>query len=146
MLRTVAPFFIVDNLAETVAFYTSKLGFSILYKGGGDGVGEDFWAIVGRDEVMLMLKAITPEVHPVPNHTRHEWASWDAYFAADDPDALYAEFVARDVPMHRQLANTSDGLRAFEVIDNNGYVLCFGRPQKDIQAQRERFQPEPDVR
>ena len=40
----------------------------------------------------------------------------------------YAEFTARQVPLHRELANTADGLRAFEVIDNNGYVLCFGRP------------------
>ena len=46
----------------------------------------------------------------------------------DDPDALYAEFVAKDVPMHSALANTRDGLRAFEIKDNNGYVLCFGRP------------------
>jgi hypothetical protein len=30
--------------------------------------------------------------------------------------------------MHREFADTGDGLRAFEVIDNNGYVLCFGRP------------------
>jgi hypothetical protein len=30
--------------------------------------------------------------------------------------------------MHRELADTTDGLRAFEVIDNNGYVLCLGRP------------------
>jgi len=30
--------------------------------------------------------------------------------------------------MHRELADTTDELRAFEVIDNNGYVLCFGRP------------------
>jgi len=28
--------------------------------------------------------------------------------------------------MHRELANTHDGLRAFEIIDNNGYVLCLG--------------------
>jgi hypothetical protein len=45
-----------------------------------------------------------------------------------DPDALYAEFVAKGVPMHRDLEDSSDGLRAFEVADNNGYVLCFGRP------------------
>jgi hypothetical protein len=30
--------------------------------------------------------------------------------------------------MHQELINTEDGLRAFEIIDNNGYVLCFGRP------------------
>ena len=30
--------------------------------------------------------------------------------------------------MHRELAETSDGLRMFEVAGNNGYVLYFGRP------------------
>jgi hypothetical protein len=30
--------------------------------------------------------------------------------------------------VRRQLANTSDGLRAFEITDNSGYVLCFGCP------------------
>jgi hypothetical protein len=30
--------------------------------------------------------------------------------------------------MHRDLADTNDGLRAFEIADNNGYVLCFGHP------------------
>jgi hypothetical protein len=51
-----------------------------------------------------------------------------AYIYTDDPYALYKEFTGRQVPMHRELTNTSDGLRAFEIIDNNGYVLCFGRP------------------
>jgi len=77
---------------------------------------------------MVMFKAIAPEVHPQPNHSRHEWARWDAYINTDDPDSLYAEFVGRGVPVHRELANTSDGLRAFEIADNSGYVWCFGRP------------------
>jgi hypothetical protein len=41
---------------------------------------------------------------------------------------LYAEYLTNGVPIHSELADTSDGLRAFEVIDNSGYVLCFGRP------------------
>ena len=129
MLNSVTPFFIVDDLSATLAFYQSKLGFDIRYKGGGDGnADDDFWAFLGRDRVMLMFKVITPEVHPQPNHSRHEWAAWDAYIYTDDPDSLYAEFVEKGVPMHRELANTHDGLRAFEIMDNNGYVLCFGRP------------------
>jgi catechol 2,3-dioxygenase-like lactoylglutathione lyase family enzyme len=124
----VTPFFVVDDLATTLAFYKSKLGFDVRYKGGGDGVGEDFFAIVGRDRVTLMLKAITPEIHPQPNCSRHEWARWDAYIFTDDPDSLYTEFVGRQVPVHRELANTNDGLRAFEITDNSGYVLCVGRP------------------
>jgi len=130
MLNSVTPFFIVDDLAVTLEFYQSRLGFSILYKGGGDGQGDDFFAFAGRDQVMLMFKAIAPEVHPQPNRSRHEWARWDAYINASDPDSLYAEFVGKKVPMHRDLENSSDGLRAFEIVDNNGYVLCFGRPIK----------------
>ena len=128
MLNSITPFFIVDNLSETLDFYQSKLGFKLLYKGGSDGQCDDYWAFVGRDQIMIMLKAITPELHPQPNHSRHEWASWDAYVNTSDPDALYAEFQSRQVAMHRELDNTSDGLRAFEIADNNGYVLCFGRP------------------
>jgi catechol 2,3-dioxygenase-like lactoylglutathione lyase family enzyme len=128
MLNSVAPFFIVDNLRATLAFYQSKLGFDVLYQSGGDENGDDYFAIVGRDRVMLMVKAITPEVHPQPNYSRHQWARWDAYIGTDEPDSLYTEFVGRGVPMHRELANTRDGLRGFEVTDNSGYVLFFGRP------------------
>src|SRR5205807_8056800 len=107
MLNSVTPFFIVDDLGATLAFYQSKLGFDVRYKGGGDGNTGDFWAILGRDRVMLMFKAITPEVHPQPNRSRHEWARWDAYIYTDDPDSLYGEFVDKGVPMQRELANIS---------------------------------------
>jgi catechol 2,3-dioxygenase-like lactoylglutathione lyase family enzyme len=128
MLISATPFFIVDDLTATLDFYRSKLGFNVPYKGGGDGAVNDYWAFVGRDKIMLMFKSVAPGVHPQPNSSRHPWARWDVYIYTDDPDALYAEFVANGVPMHSALANTSDRLRAFEIKDNNGYVLCFGRP------------------
>jgi catechol 2,3-dioxygenase-like lactoylglutathione lyase family enzyme len=128
VLNGIAPFFIIDDLEDTLTFYTARLGFEVLHQGGGDGHDPDFWAMVERDSVMLFLKAITPEIHPQPNYTRHPWARWDAYINPSDPDALYAEYVAAGVTMHRELADTDDGLRAFEALDNNGYVLCFGRP------------------
>ena len=89
----ITPCFIVDNLQVTLDFYQSKLGFEITYKGGGngDGNGDDFWAFVRRDGVMISLKAIAPEIHPQPNHSRHEWARWDAYIHTSDPDSLYEE-------------------------------------------------------
>jgi catechol 2,3-dioxygenase-like lactoylglutathione lyase family enzyme len=126
MLNSVTPFFIVDDLRATLEFYQSSLGFRVLYHGGDES--GDFWAFVGRDQVMLSFKCIAPGIHPQPNHTRHPWARWDAYILTSDPDALYQEFVANNVPIHRELANTVDGLRAFEITDNNGYVLCFGCP------------------
>jgi len=127
MLNSVSPFFIVDDLTETIQFYQSRLGFDVWHK-GGDGQGADFWAMLGRDQVMLMFKSITADIHPQPNPSRHEWAAWDAYIFTTDPDSLYTEFLANNAPVRRELANTSDGLRAFEITDNSGYVLCFGRP------------------
>src|SRR3954467_11740377 len=123
-LNTIAPFFVVDNLQASLDFYRSKLGFAITY------TAEDIFGIVERDKVMIMLKAIAPEIHPQPNHSRHEWARWDAYIHTSDPDSLYQEYVSRSVPMHKPLQDTEDGLRAFEITDNNGYVLCFGRPRE----------------
>ena len=128
-LHSIAPFFIVDDLQRSLDFYQSKLGFEVAYTGGGDGQGEDFFGAVQRDGVMLMLKAIAPEIHPQPNHSRHEWARWDAYVYTPDPDSLYAEYAGRLVPIHKELTDAADGLRAFEIIDNSGYVLCFGRPR-----------------
>jgi len=128
MLNSITPFFIVDDLDAAIRFYESQLGFEVRYKGGGDGEIEYYWAFVGRDRVMIMLKAIAPDVHPLPNGSRHEWARWDAYVNVDDPDSLYAEFVDRNVRFNAELSDTSDRLRAFEIIDNNGYVICFGRP------------------
>src|ERR1039458_7539164 len=63
----VAPFFIVTNLKTSVSFYVDKLGFEIRYIGPDD---DPFYAMVGRDNISIMLKAIAPDVKPIPNHTQ----------------------------------------------------------------------------
>ena len=75
-----------------------------------------------------MIKAITPEVQPMPNPSRHEWAMWDAYIYTPDPEALAEEFASRGVSFREPLGINSDKLRGFEVMDADGYVLYFGRP------------------
>jgi catechol 2,3-dioxygenase-like lactoylglutathione lyase family enzyme len=130
-LNTIVPCFVVDDLQSSIDFYCSKLGFEIAHKGGGNEDIEDFWAFVRRDGVMISFKVIASDIHPQPNHSRHEWARWDAYVHTTDPDTLYEEYLSRSVPIHKPLKDTEDGLRAFEITDNNGYVLCFGRPLKN---------------
>lgn len=124
-LSHIWPFFIVTDLKVSVSFYVDQLGFEIRHMGPGE---DPYWAIVGRDNISLMLKAISPEVQPVPNHSRHEWAPWDAYVATDDPEILYEEYRRNKVPFRQTLHNNSDGLKGFEVADADGYVLFFGRP------------------
>ncbi len=124
-LERISPFFVVDNLVESIEFYEQKLGFhtDLLIP-----ENDPFFAIVSRDNVRILLKHITDEIHPIPNHTRHEWARWDAFIMVSDPDALYTEYQSRGLEFHQSLADTDDGLRAFELKDHDGYVLCFGKP------------------
>ena len=126
-LTYVAPFFIVADIKPSVAFYIDKLGFQTLFMGPE---GDPFYAMVVRDKVSIMLKAITPDVQPVPNHTRHEWARWDAYISTADPNVLYEEYRSKGVAFHQPLQVNSDNLLGFELADIDGYILFFGRPNQ----------------
>jgi catechol 2,3-dioxygenase-like lactoylglutathione lyase family enzyme len=127
-LNSVCPFFIVRDIEPSIAFYVDKLGFAVTFKGPPD---DSYFAIVERDGAWFMLKAITPEVGPVPNHTRHGWARWDAYIDTPDPDALAEEFASRGVTFDSPLDVNSDKLRGFEILDADGYRLYFGRVARE---------------
>ena len=124
-LNHVAPFFIVRDVIPATAFYKDRLGFEVAFLGPDDG---PYFAMLRRDGVWLMLKAVAPEVPPMPNPSRHHWARWDAYIDTADPDALAEEFASRGVSFREPLGVNSDNLRGFEVMDADGYVLYFGRP------------------
>jgi len=124
-LTHIFPFFIVTGLKTSVSFYVDKLGFEIRYMGPDDN---PYWAIVGRDNISIMLKEIAPGIKPIPNHTRHEWAPWDAYIATTEPDTLFEEFRSNGVTFSEPIHDNSDNLRGFEIEDADGYILFFGRP------------------
>ena len=121
-LVSISPFFIVQDLQASIAFYRERLGFQVDFQGPPDDV---YYAGVSRDGVGIMLKAITPEVLPRPNHTRHEWARWDAYIYTLDPDPLFEEFRQHGVSFVKELSFIDDGLWGFEITDADGYVLAF---------------------
>ena len=129
-LISITPFFIVKNLAASIAFYVERLGFTLAYQ-GPDGQ-KPFYAGVSRDQVTIFLKQITPHVLPQPNHTRHEWARWDAYVYTRDPDSLFEEFRARDVSFVTELSFLDPGLWGFEMTDGDGYVLAFFRLRDEV--------------
>ena len=133
-LTSISPFFIVANLKISISFYLDKLGFESRFVGPDD---DPFFAIVGRDHISIMLKEIAVDIAPVPNHTRHKWARWDAYIYTAEPDKLFDEYRSRDVTFRQPIQDDDDGLRGFEVTDADGYVLFFGRPR-----QRESLAPD----
>jgi len=123
-LNTIAPFFIVSNVSQTVAFYCGKLGFEADYV---DPPDDPFFATVRRDGAMIFFKS-HGGISPMPNTSRHPWIKWDAYVHVPDADALAAEFTASGVTFPTPLGNTTENLRGFTVRDPDGYILFFGRP------------------
>ena len=122
----IAPFFIVRDVPASLAFYRDQLGFEVTFE--GPEPADIYFGIVCRGGAQILMKSVGME--PVPNHTRdirQGIARWDAYVEVPDPDALAAEFAARAVAFFEPLRDTGDGLRGFEVQDNNGYILFFGR-------------------
>lgn len=121
-LASISPFFIVKNLQTSIAYYIERMGFQLDFQGPADDV---YYGQVSREGISIMLKAILPDVLPRPNHTRHEWARWDAYIYTLDPDTLFKEFRHRGVSFVKELSFIDDGLWGFEVTDADGYVLAF---------------------
>ncbi len=58
-LNYIFPFFIVERLKTSVSFYVDKLGFETRYMGPDEN---PYWAIVGRDNISIMLKEIAPGI------------------------------------------------------------------------------------
>ena len=126
-ISAISPFFIVRDVPSSLAFYRDRLGFEITFQ--GPAPDDIFFGIVRRGGAQILLKAVG--VAPVPNCTRdiqQGIARWDAFVGVPDPDALAAEFAARNVEFSEPLQDTDDGLRGFELKDADGYVLFFGRP------------------
>src|SRR6187200_1475194 len=88
-LAAIRPSFIVKDLQTSITYYRERLGFQLDFQGPREG---PFWAGVSRDGIGIMLKAVAPDVLPIPNHTRHEWAPPEALIYSMDPDALFDEF------------------------------------------------------
>jgi catechol 2,3-dioxygenase-like lactoylglutathione lyase family enzyme len=121
-LLSIRPSFIVKDLQDSIAYYRDRLGFQLDFQGPEDG---PFWAGVSRDGIGIMLKAVAPDVPPVPNHTRHAWAPPDALIYSSDPDGLFDEFSRRGASFVKTLSFVETGLWGFSIADADGYVLVF---------------------
>jgi len=132
-LQSISPFFIVKDLKASVAYYVERLGFQLDFQGPPDGV---YYGHVSRDGIGIMLKTITPDILPAPNHTRHAWARWDAYIYTADPDPLFEEFRKRGAAFVKPLSFIDDGLWGFEVADTDGYVIAFFRTRNEKESQQ----------
>lgn len=121
----IAPLFLVGDVVATANFYRDKLGFGY----------ERFWGdppafcMVKRAGIVIMLSQVGVAGAGHPNELGAPGTEpWDAYIWVDDVDALYSEFQGRSVEIARDICDQPYGVRDFDVLDCNGYRLCFGEP------------------
>jgi catechol 2,3-dioxygenase-like lactoylglutathione lyase family enzyme len=124
-IEGISPFFVVRDVTRSIGFYRDRLGFAVAFQ---DPAQDPFFATLRRGGAQLFVKS-QDGVAAAPNLSRHPHLRWDAYLAVPDPDALAGEFAARGVAFTMPLADTSDGLRGFELADPDGHILFFGRPR-----------------
>jgi catechol 2,3-dioxygenase-like lactoylglutathione lyase family enzyme len=119
MLRQIAPVFFTTDIPATLAYYTSKLGFSCL----GTWLNPPVYAIVSRDQQVIHFRCAAP---PSPNPDKYADELLDAYLFVEDADALYAEYATQGVEFVRELGNMPWRCREFVVRDCDGRLLAFG--------------------
>ena len=121
-LTSLAPQFLVDDLARSIAYY-EKLGFAF-----GEP-WEGFYAIGELDGLELHLKE-APK-NSAERQWRREEEHLDAAAGVDGIEAFYERCVANGATVLRPLAATAWGTKDFYVEDPDGYVIAFGgRPSE----------------
>jgi uncharacterized glyoxalase superfamily protein PhnB len=122
-MRTISPYFIVNDVVQSAEYYRDRLGFDF----------RRFWGdppcfvMVHRDGVQIMLKQLERPGQSRPNRTVDADAPWDAYIYVRDVEALYQELKARGAKIIRLPERTFYEMTEIEVEECNGYVLCFGQ-------------------
>ena len=120
---SIAPYFFVADVVRTANYYRDVLGFRY----------DRFWGepesfcMVRRGGIVIMLAQIehARDVRP-NNRVDRAGGAWDAYVWVDDADALHAEYLAKGATIARAICDQEYGCRDFDVVDINGYRLCFG--------------------
>lgn len=126
----IAPYFIVDDVVATANFYRDKLGFAYNRFFGEPPA----FCMVYRRGVVIMLSQFEQSGLMRPNGRAIPGGdAWDAYVWVDDADTLIAELRARGVTIARDICDQPYECRDFDVLDPNGYRLCFGH---DISQRR----------
>jgi uncharacterized glyoxalase superfamily protein PhnB len=115
-----SPEFRVADVGRAAAWYRHVLGFPEVSTWGEPPV----YAIARRDGVIIHLSAL-PEGH-VPRGNRDAGCVWDAYIECTGVDGHCAEIRKRGATILREPETRVYEMREFDLLDLDGYVLCFG--------------------
>jgi lactoylglutathione lyase len=123
-VKQAVPFFGISHMEASLRFYSDGLGFAMRNKWIDEGKLRWCWLELG--EAAIMLQEFRKDGHDswTPKGPLGEGVS--ICFMCSDAIALYHEFTARGVNAQRPFVG--NGLWVTNVIDPDGYKLCFESP------------------
>ncbi|MGH1541363.1 MAG: VOC family protein [Arenicella sp.] len=141
--ETLVPNLMVDNITDTVDFYTNKLGFRLNMSVTEDKTGfhdqlqsdKDYiWAHVINGPVEIMLQRRDSFERDVPALQGADiGAAATIYIRVKQVSSLFQQYTDAGIDVVKPLQTTWYGMKEFYITDNNGYVLCFGEMDETVQ-------------
>src|SRR4030095_6273438 len=116
------PVLVVSDIEASVPYYRDQLKFNVI---GTFGSPLEM-AFVGSHGVQLMLQGAEGRPIPGPN-SRYKSVAWDALIWISAARELHAQLAAAGARVRRTPYETFYGHTEFEVVDPDGYVLCFSQ-------------------
>ncbi|MEL6590606.1 MAG: VOC family protein [Bacteroidota bacterium] len=110
-----APVFPVADVSKAARWYEDKLGFTISFLWQEPPT----YGVLRRSEHVSIHLSET-DMSKVDRKAVH-------YIFVHDVDAVYAEFLERQVPLEEKPQDTDYQMREFELIDPDGNRLVFGK-------------------
>lgn len=119
-LKHIEPQLFTADLAASLAFYTSVLGFRTSFTYGNP----PFYAQVARDGARINLRLVHGPVF-APDFRMREADPLAATVVLADPEPLFRAWQAAGVPFHKPLRTEPWGARTFVVRDPDGNLIAF---------------------
>ena len=112
-LNRAAPVLASLNIAKTIAFYKTILGFDKL------GYMDENYAVIGRDKVEIHFWKCDNKIHP---------ENTSCYIYVQDINTLYKEMKhAGVVHPNGPIEDKPYGIREFAILDQDGNLIKFGQ-------------------
>jgi uncharacterized glyoxalase superfamily protein PhnB len=129
MLQSLTPNLMVNDVEETIEYYTDVLGFTLLMT--VPETGKLDWAMVKRNEVVIMFQSSKSLKEGVPRLAGEKpGGGLTFYIKVDKITEIHEEFFNNEVEIISELESTFYDTIEFSVVDNNGYILTFSEDQE----------------
>jgi uncharacterized glyoxalase superfamily protein PhnB len=124
MLNSLTPNLMVNNVEETIEYYTDILGFTLLKTIPEHGNPD--WAMVKRNDVVLMFQSAKSLKDELPKlKAQKPGGGLTFYIKVGKITELHEELVDNEVEIISDLESTFYDTIEFSIVDINGYILTF---------------------